>query len=201
MKELWKRVRMDVIINAAACITFGFVLILWPVQVTTIACQAIAVVIAVLGAIRVISYIMNAEHKHSLNLALGLVLFVIGIWIFLKPSSIQSMLLIGIGVALFVHGIQAMRYAFEAKRGGYAPWWSLFLLAFFDMALGAACIVDCFGIISVTLTLVGAALLYDGISLLWVLSRVQKTVTSVRRGMEDLEAIETEIVDERDWQK
>lgn len=198
MKDFLKRIKIDAIINAAACITFGIVLILWPVQVTTIACQAIAVVIAVLGAVRVISYIMESEAKNSLNLPLGLVLFVIGIWIFLKPDSIQNMLLIGIGVVLFVHGLQAFRYALEAKRGGYLQWWSLLILAVFGMGLGLACIVDCFGIISMTLTLVGVALVYDGVSLLFIISRIQKTARNVKRGMQEWEAIESEVIEERD---
>ena len=198
MRDLMKRMKIDAIVSAAACITFGVVLILWPVRVTTIACQAIAVVIALLGAVRVISYIMESETKHRLNLPLGLVLFVIGIWIFLKPGSIQSMLLIGIGVVLFVHGLQAFRYALEAKRGGYLRWRSLLIMALIGMGLGAACIVDCFGIISITLTLVGVALLYDGISLLWVISRVQKTAASVKRGLQEWDAIGSEAVEERD---
>lgn len=198
MKDTLKRVKMDAIISAAACITFGVVLILWPVRVTTIVCQTIAVIIAVLGAARVISHIMKAGEKHRLDLPLGLVLFVIGIWIFLKPQSIQSMLLIGIGVVLFVHGLEAFRYALEAKRGGYGPWWSLLMMALLGMGLGAACVFDCFGMISMTLTLVGVALVYDGISLLWVISRVQKTARAVKRGMQEFEAIETDAVEENE---
>lgn len=196
MRDFLKRIKMDAIISAAACITFGVVLILWPVRFTTIVCQTIAVIIAVLGAVRVISYVMHTEEKNRLDLPLGLILFMIGIWIFLKPGSIQSLLLIGIGVVLFVHGLESLRYALEAKRSGYAPWWSLLLMALLGMGLGAACVFDCFGMISMTLTLVGIALIYDGISLLWVISRAQKTARAVKRGMEELEAIETEATEE-----
>ncbi|MCI9377327.1 MAG: DUF308 domain-containing protein [Eubacterium sp.] len=198
MKDLLKRIKLDAIVSAAACITFGIVLILWPVQVTTIACQSIAVIIAILGAVRVISYIMESEAKHRLNLPLGLVLFVIGIWIFLKPASIQNMLLIGIGVVLFVHGLQAMRYAFYAKSNGYLQWWQLLMMALLGMGLGIACIVDCFGIISMTLTLVGVALVYDGVTLLWVISRVQKAARRVKREVQEWDAVESDITAERD---
>lgn len=195
MSNFLKRIKMDAIISAAACITFGIVLILWPVRFTTIVCQTIAVVIAVLGAVRVISYVMHAEEKNRLDLPLGLILFMIGIWIFLKPQSIQSLLLIGIGVVLFVHGLESFRYAMEAKRGGYEPWWTMMVMALLGMGLGAVCVFDCFGVLSMTFMLVGVALVYDGISLLWVISRVHKTTRAVRRSMEDLEAIETEAVE------
>ena len=66
------------------------------------------------------------------------------------------------------------------------------------MGLGLACIVDCFGIISMTLTLVGVALVYDGVSLLFIISRIQKTARNVKRGMQEWDAIESEVIEERD---
>ena len=196
MKDLLKRIKLDAIVSAAACITFGIVLILWPVQVTTIACQFIAVIIAILGAVRVISYIMESEAKHRLNLPLGLVLFVIGIWIFLKPASIQNMLF---RIYKWRYNIfKAMRYAFYAKSNGYLQWWQLLMMALLGMGLGIACIVDCFGIISMTLTLVGVALVYDGVTLLWVISRVQKAARRVKREVQEWDAVESDITAERD---
>ena len=69
------------------------------------------------------------------------------------------------------------------------------VMALLGMGLGAVCVFDCFGVLSMTFTLVGVALVYDGISLLWVISRVHKTTRAVRRSMEELEAIETEAVE------
>ncbi|MCI8489920.1 MAG: DUF308 domain-containing protein [Lachnospiraceae bacterium] len=190
MKELLKRVKLDVIISAACCIVFGVVLILWPVQVTTVACKAIGAVLAVLGAFRTLSYLLSSGEKHRINLPFGLVLLFVGIWIFVRPQSIQSMLLIGIGVALFVHGFEDFKYALETKRNGYDSWAILILLALLGMGFGAACIVNCFGVISVTLGFIGAALIYDGISALWIVSRLAKAAHMFRLAAEDAQAVE-----------
>lgn len=205
MRDLFQRIKMDVVISALVCIAFGVVLILWPVQVTTVACKAIGVALAVLGLIRLAGHFRDSVKHHRLNFPLGLALFVIGVWIYLKPGSIQSMLLIGIGVVLFVHGFENFKYGLEAKRNGYESWAILLLLAVFGMALGVACMINCFGVISVTLTFVGIALIYDGVSDLWIISRVGKAAKGIRRAVEEMQPIDAEAVDfsEEDemWQK
>ena len=192
MKELFQRIKLDVIIGAVCCIAFGIVLILWPTEVTTIACKMIAAVIAVLGLVTLISYLLNTKEKHRINLPLGLVLLFIGIWIFLKPNSIQSMLLIGIGAVLFVHGFEDFKYALETRRYGYEFYWVILLMSVVGMGLGIACIVDSFGVISVALAFVGLALIYDGITDIWIVSRIAKTAKSVKQQVDEFHVVETE---------
>ena len=72
MKELFQRIKLDVIISAVCCILFGIVLLIWPVQVTTVTCKAIGGAIAFLGILKIISYIMNTKEKNGVNLPLGL---------------------------------------------------------------------------------------------------------------------------------
>ena len=197
MKEIIERLKIDVIVTAVVCIVLGVVLILWPVEVTTVVCKSIGAVIAFLGAVRIIGYFLHRERKHSLHL-LGLVLLLVGIWIFLKPHSIQSILFIGIGAVLFVHGLEDFKYALEAKRNGYASWAILIFMSILGMAFGIICIVDCFGMISITLTFMGMILIYDGITDLWIISRVISAAKAVGRKLEEVqeeaEAVETEAV-------
>ena len=195
MKKFFERVKMDAIISALLCLAFGVVLILWPVKVTIAACKLIGAVIAVLGVVRVISYFMNTKENHGINLPLGLVLTLVGVFIFLRPASIENLLLIGIGVVLFVHGFEDFKYALETKRGSYDNWWVILLLGLLGMALGILCIIDCFGVITVALTVVGVALIYDGLSDLWIISRVNKTAKSI---LAQAKAVDSEILEEED---
>ena len=63
------------------------------------------------------------------------------------------------------------------------------------MALGILCIIDCFGVITVALTVVGVALIYDGLSDLWIISRVNKTAKSI---LAQAKAVDSEILEEED---
>lgn len=206
MKEIVEKLKIDVIVTALGCIGLGIVLILWPVEVTTVVCEVIGAIIAFLGAVRIIGYFLRKEKKHSLHLLLGLILLLVGIWIFLKPDSIQSILFIGIGAVLFVHGLEDFKYALEAKRNGYESWAMLILMSLLSMIFGIVCIIACFGVISITLSFVGAVLIYDGITDLWIVSRVIRAAKAAGKKIEEMkqesEAVETEeAVEESELQK
>ncbi len=65
MRELFQRIKLDVIIGAICCILFGIVLLIWPVEVTTVTCKVIGGAIAFLGLLKIIGYIMNAKEKNG----------------------------------------------------------------------------------------------------------------------------------------
>ncbi len=111
--------------------------------------------------------------------------------------------MIGIGVVLFVHGFEDLKYAVQTKRSGFENWWVIFLFAVVGMGLGAACIVDCFGVISVTTTFVGIVLIYDGITDLWIVAKVVNVTKEIKKELEtfkdsDIEIVEAEIVTEEE---
>lgn len=193
MKAFFNQIKIDVILSAFVCIAFGIVLILWPIEVTTAVCQGIGAVVAALGLLRIIGYIRNRAERSRLNFALGILFSVVGIWIFLQPDSISGVFLIGIGVVLFVHGFEDVRYALLTKRGGYEAWWVLLLFGIAGMAFGVTCIADCFGVISVVLTFVGVSLIYDGLTDLWIVSRIVKTERAVKAGEEAFSSKEAEL--------
>lgn len=185
MKELFQRIKMDVMIGALICMALGAVLILYPVETTTIVCELIGAAIAVVGITHLVGYFRRRQS--SLHLTLGLILLIVGGFILMRPQSIQSLICIGIGVVLFVHGIEDLRYAMETKRGSYENWWLILCMACVSIALGIMCVVDSFGMISITMTVVGIALIYDGISDLWIVSRVNKTARTIRKAAEPID--------------
>lgn len=197
MKEFMREVKIDVIVTSVVCMVMGVVLILFPTQVVTVACQAVGVALAILGGVRLVSTLLS-KVKSGIDFPLGLLLLIVGIWILLHPASIESLIFIGVGVTLFVHGIKGIQMAWEAKRNGYTSWLALMLLSLLNAVFGVVCVIDCFGMFTVTatiaLTLVGIALIYDGISSIWILSRVRKTA---KEFIQDLEAIDTEYEESR----
>ena len=197
MKEFMREVKIDVIVTSVVCMIMGVVLILFPTQVVTVACQAVGVVLAILGGVRLVSTLLS-KARSGIDFPLGLLLLIVGIWILLHPASIESLIFIGVGVTLFVHGIKGIQMAWESKRNGYTSWLALMLLSLLNAVFGVVCVSDCFGVFTVTatiaLTLVGIALIYDGISSIWILSRVRKTAKDM---IQDMEAIDAEYEETR----
>jgi ABC-type spermidine/putrescine transport system permease subunit II len=106
---------------------------------------------------------------------------IVGVWIFLKPGSIVSLIPIVIGVILAVHGVQDVKMALESKNGGYDRWWIMLIIAIISIAFGVLCIVNAFGMVKLAMQFVGAALIYDGISDLWVVTKTVRTVKEMER--------------------
>lgn len=103
MKEFMRAVKIDVIVTSVVCIVMGVVLILFPTQVVTVACQAVGVILAILGGVRLVSTLLS-KVKSGIDFPLGLLLLIVGVWILLHPASIESLIFIGVGVTLFFHG-------------------------------------------------------------------------------------------------
>ena len=173
MKDFFKRVKMDAILSAILCIVLGVVLIAWPGETINIVCKVLAAGLIILGIVEIFSYITN-KGGYMFTGALGLIVLIVGVWIFLKPGSIVSLIPIVIGVILAVHGVQDVKMALESKSGGYDRWWIMLIIAIIS-------IVNAFGMVKLAMQFVGAALIYDGISDLWVVTKTVRTVKEMER--------------------
>lgn len=188
MREIMKKFRADMMLSALFSIVMGVILVAWPETTLDIICKAIAIILIVMGAAELVSYFWN-KITYSLSGILGLVVLLIGIWIFVKPQSVLSLIPIVIGVILAVHGVQDLKVAFDTKRNGYTKWWSMLLMAIISLALGIICIVNAFGMVTLTMQIIGIALVYDGISDIWIVYRASKVAKEMK---EERDALDVE---------
>jgi|UniRef100_UPI003FF1555C conserved hypothetical protein len=188
MREIMKKFRADMMLSALFSIVMGVILVAWPETTLDIICKAIAIILIVMGAAELVSYFWN-KITYSLSGILGLVVLLIGIWIFVKPQSVLSLIPIVIGVILAVHGVQDLKVAFDTKRNGYTKWWSMLLMAIISLALGIICIVNAFGMVTLTMQIIGIALVYDGISDIWIVYKASKVAKEMK---EERDALDVE---------
>lgn len=192
MKEIFKRIRFDVLISAILCIAFGIVLMIWPLEVTSIICRILSVILIIMGAVYLVSYFINGDNN-KFKVAGGLIILLIGVWILLKPESVIKLIPIIIGVVLLIHAIEDFKLAFQTKAGNYSGWWSILLLALISGILGVLCICDSFGMVQIGMMIIGICLIYDGVSDIWIVTRVSQTAKNVAA---DLNAVDTDATEE-----
>lgn len=195
MKEFLKRVKADVILSALLCIALGIVIIAWPEQTIDIFCRVIAVGMGIMGVVYLVHYFTN-RLIHPFSGILGLAVLLVGVWIFLKPGSLFSLIPIVIGVILAIHGIQDIKLAIEAKRNQYEKWWTMLIIALVSLIFGVVCIVNAFGIVKLATQLIGIALIYDGISDLWIVNRITRAVKAAKQEAEAVDVEYREVDDE-----
>lgn len=187
MREFFKKLRIAAYISAILTIALGGVLIAWPLEVTGLICRILGVLLAVMGAVYIFGYFV--EGRGMLTVTGGLLFLLLGVWIFITPESIASLVPIVIGVVLLVHSLRDFQMASEAKQNGSERWMLLFLLALLNCVFGVVCICDSFGVISVAVRILGIALVYDGISNMII---VYHTVQAVRYAAEKIEPIDVD---------
>lgn len=195
MMDMIKRIKVDVFLSAILCVVLGVVLLVWPAETIDLFCRILAAGLIVIGVVNIVSYFANRD-LHPFGAVLGPIVLLVGIWIFVRPASVVSLVPIVIGVMLCVHGIQDTRLAFEAKANGYERWWSMLLMAAVSLIFGVLCIINAFGMVTLALQFIGIALIYDGVKDLWIASRVIRAAKERQMQEEALEAEYREVDDE-----
>lgn len=188
MKEILKKIKADVVLSAVLCIVLGIVLFLYTEQTTSLFCKLLAVVLMIMGAAHLITYATDREGN-SLRLVSGVIVLLLGVWIFLNPKIIINLIPAIIGVILIFHGVEDLRLAMEAKGGSSSGWISCLVFAIVNLVIGILLIVKAFEAAQVAFKLIGVALIYDGISDIWIVSRTAKAAKEAEQAMN---AIDTE---------
>ena len=189
-----KSLKVNYSLSAVICVILGIVLLVWPGQSTQVVCMVLGIVLGGFGLIQIILYLATKEKtmvSHSMMM-LGVVLAVIGGWIVLKPETIIKAVPMIVGILIMIHGFHNAVEAVDLKKMQYDNWWVALLLSLLTVALGVVLICNPFTIVDTVVRIIGAFLVYDGLSDMWILSRVFKTKKN-RENIIDTDAV---IVDE-----
>lgn len=189
-----KSLKVNYSLSAVICVILGIVLLVWPGQSTQVVCMVLGIVLGGFGLIQIILYLATKEKtmvSHSMMM-LGVVLAVIGGWIVLKPETIIKAVPMIVGILIVIHGFHNAVQAIDLKKMQYDNWWVALLLSLLTVALGVVLICNPFTIVDTVVRIIGAFLVYEGLSDMWILSRVFKTKKN-REKIIDTDAV---IVDE-----
>lgn len=194
MKEFFKRVKASMILSALMCLALGVVLLVWPKETIDIFCKVLAAGLIIMGILDLMSYFMNRAVQ-AFSGILGLIVMLVGFWVFIKPERVEGIIPIVIGAILTFHAIQDIKLAIETKRNGYEKWWSMLIIASISLIFGVVCIINAIGVVKLAIQVVGVALIYDGVTDLWVVMKALKMEKAARQEAQALD-VEYKEVDE-----
>ena len=197
MADFLKGLKANYTISALLCVILGLVLLIWPGTTTQIVCMLLGIVLFTYGAIQIVLYLFNRERTIVSQgmLVLGIIFAVIGGWILLKPEMIIMAVPVIVGVLIVIHGLHNAAQDFALKNDGYDRWWVAFLLGALTVILGGILIYNPFKVVNTVVRLIGIFLIYDGLSDVWILSRIFK----VKRNAEKIIDASYVDVEEDDW--
>ena len=190
MENFLKKVKANYMVGAAFLALFGLVLLIWPKTSTTVICMALGCVLIICGVIRLVVFWLNRDDSlySTMNLVSGIVLVAVGVWIVVKPETIMVMVPIVIGIIVIFHSFHDFGQAASLYKASYDKWWVALLLGLITAGLGILLAVNPFEAAETIVRVIGICLIYDGISDMWIVSRVAKTVKQARQELAALDA-------------
>lgn len=194
MMDFFKGLKANYTISALLCMALGLVLLIWPGTTTQIVCMMLGIVLLAYGIIQIAVYLFARERTIISQgmMLLGIVFAVIGVWILLKPEMIIMAVPVIVGVLIVIHGLHNVVQAIALQKDGYDRWWLALLFGVLTVVFGGVLIYNPFEAVELVVRMIGVFLIYDGLSDLWILSRVFK----VKRDKERI--IDAEFVDIED---
>ena len=167
----------------------GLVLVLRPGLSVRIVCTAVGIVLILSGVTRIIDWFCARDGSMyaQMNLIFGIVLVVVGVWIVVKPDKVLAII---VGIVIGMHGLNNLKQAIELWRDKYDKWWVAFILGALTVGLGVLLICRPFAAIDTVVMLIGFFMIYDGLSNIWIVTRIYKNAKMFKQ---EMEAVEVEL--------
>jgi len=175
--NLFFKLKTNFFVDAIILIVVGLVLIFLPGTTLGLLTKAIGMILLVAGTVSVIGGIVKKDQNlitRNSSLGAGLVIAVVGLWIIINPTFFESIIPVIAGVIILFSGIMNLGEAISLGRSSYGNWWIALILAVLTILLGAFLLFRPVIALSYGVQLIGASLVYNGVSNLWIVSRIHK---------------------------
>ena len=186
MKDFFKRIRADYLISSLMCIALGIVFVVWPDKTSDLIGTVLAIIMIIIGIIYLCSFFLHIA-TNGLSAAIGGIVLLLGIWILIQPSIVLTLIPIVIGVVLLAHGLRGFKESWDSKGYGYNSWGIGAALSLISMVFRVVCIVDAFGVVKLAFVLIGIALIYNGVSNIWIAVHATKYEKTYRKEHETID--------------
>lgn len=144
-------------------ILFGLCLVLMPSQTVGILCKIVfGVVMIGAGLYHILIYVAGKANSTILDLLTGVIVLVLGGFLFFNPQIVIKLLPLLLGAFVLVDSIWKLQGAFRMKKRGYKSWKFFVLDSVLFIGFGAAVMINPFTKITMTVMFAGAVLLANG---------------------------------------
>ncbi|MDO4284742.1 MAG: DUF308 domain-containing protein [Eubacteriales bacterium] len=200
-KEMWekaKKIKTNRVIATLIGIILGVVLLVWPESSLIVLCQAVGLALAFGGIVAVVLYFVNHDGLmfSTVQLVFGVILAAIGIWIFARPARLVELVPTIIGLIVMINGIVDLSQTVTLGRQKYDKWWVSLIFAILTLVLGIVLIVKPFGIAAFITRVIGVVLIFNGLSDLWMISKISNDIKQMRQVIEAVDVEATEVTEE-----
>lgn len=166
MRSFVDELKHNYFISALLTIIIGIVLVVWPDWSGRLMCYLLGAALIIMGLVQLIIYIRGQRigFFSKFSMVMDIVLILLGIWVCVRPDAILALIPIVIGIMMLIHGCMDIQYTIDIKNAGASKWWIALICALVTLVLGVFLVMHPFLAFEITMVVIGAGLLYDGIS-------------------------------------
>lgn len=156
--------------------------------------RALGAAMILFGLIKLVGYFSKDLFRLAFqyDLGFGLLLIALGILVLAKPAGVLDFIFIALGIAILADGLFKVQIAVDSKRFGISTWWLTLTLAMVTGVVGLALVFRPWDSARLLTTLLGAALLAEGILNLCVAVSTVKIVDHQRPDVIEVTSFEVE---------
>ena len=159
----------------------GAILLFWPGLTMGLICQFLGAALAITGIVTIVSFFTQSEGTpfRGMSLAAGIPLAILGLCIFLRPSFLIEFIPIVIGVIILIDGVADLIESVRMLRYGDDRWWVSLIFAALTIILGLVLITRPFGIAKFIMRVIGAVILFNGLTDIFIANRIKNKIKDV----------------------
>lgn len=179
--KILKELKWNLIVLALAFVTIGIIFLIYPVEVQTTACYIIAALLIVVGVISLINYLRKdiSGIIYRYDLVVGLSAILGGILVIIKIQELTELILVVLGFLVTISGILKLQNSVDMLRLGHGTWHVAFAMAIINIIFGIVLLINPFSS-DVQKLLIGIALIYSGLTDLFVTIAISKKLSEMK---------------------
>lgn len=172
----------------------GVLFIAKPELSAAVISRALGAAMIVFGAIKLVGYFSRDLFRLAFqyDLGFGLLLIALGVLVLSRPAGVLDFIFIALGIAILADGLFKIQIAVDSKRFGISTWWLTLLLAIVTGVVGVALVFRPWDSARLLTTLLGVALLAEGILNLCVAVSTVKIVSHQQPDVVEVTSFEVE---------
>ena len=164
MEEKKSKILRGQIPTSVFYILFGLCLALMPVETVNVLCKVVFGLFLIgAGVYHILIFVLEKDNSTILDLFSGVIVLVIGIFLFMNPTVVVKLLTLMLGAFILVDSIWMMRGSMKLKKRGQGVWKAFLVESLIFIGLGVLILVNPFSEIRMTVQISGCIFVANGV--------------------------------------
>ena len=174
IRNMVRVARTNKLIEAACLLALGIVLFIWSGTAIEVMCKTISAVIAIIGLVIVIAFFFARRNYYGSSVGLfgGVVLLVMGMYLFFTPELLAALIPTIIGLIILLTGLVDLSEAIHMAHGRPRSATAAVVIAALEIIAGVLFVIHPEFIENIIMKFMAVVLILDGITDVWVMAQI-----------------------------